>query len=175
LRFFITFKLTLLLAMFALPMDAYALSDADSKKMLTKLVYSFYGNDADTFWDISSKFEKRMFDKPENVGEWMKSRVAIQETYIKVKGVLVYGPAKITSEKIDHIDFRFDGPINAPSRIIIVTAWVNRVIEFDESVAPERRKIDQIAILKIYVTIADEVLITFKSDEINFGYTFAKN
>ncbi|VAX18497.1 hypothetical protein MNBD_NITROSPINAE04-50 [hydrothermal vent metagenome] len=174
-RFFITFKITLLLAMFAAPIDAYALSDADSKKMFTRLVHSFYENDVDTFWEISSQFEKQMFEKPENVGEWMKNRVATQETYIKVKGVLVFGQARIASEKIDHIDFRFDGPMNAPSRIIVVTAWVNRVIEFDESVPPERRKIDQIAILKIYVTLADENLITFKSDEINFGYTFAKN
>lgn len=159
--------------MVAAPLEAHALSDADSKKMFTRLVHSFYESDADTFWEISSKFQEQMFDKQENVHAWMKDRLAVKETFIKVKGVMVRGQARITSEEIDHIDFRFDGMLNAPTRVIVVTAWVNRVIEFDDTVPPERRKIDQIAILKIYVSIADERLISFKSDEINFGYTFA--
>ncbi len=159
--------------MFAAPIEAYALSDGDSKKMFTKLVHSYYESDADTFWKITSKFQERMFDKQESVHRWMKDRLALQQTYLKVKGVLVSGQARITSEEIGKIEFRFDGLINDPTRVIVVTAWVNRVIEFDGSVPPEHRKIDQIAILKIYVSIGDERLINFKSNEINFGYTFA--
>lgn len=172
-RQFILFALTLLIVSLADIPRAAALSDAESKKMFTKLVHAYYESDADTFWEICSKFEKPLFDSREDISRWMKERLALQDTFIKIKGALVTGKARITSEKVGLIEFRFDGSEKAPSRVIVVTAWIKRIIEFDEPVPSERRKIDQEAILKIYATIIEERLINFKSDEINFGYTFA--
>ena len=151
------------------------ISDDDSKEMLTRLVKAYYESDADTFWEISSKFKERMFENKKDVRVWMESRVAEQETFIKVRGVTVVGQAKITSEKLGDIVFRFDGSINSPTRVVVVTAFVHRVIEFDENVAEEQRVIDQDAVLKIYVSIAEEKLHSFKSDELNFGYEFASS
>jgi hypothetical protein len=159
--------------MLSFPANAHALSDADSKKLFVKLVHSYYESDADTFWEITSKFQEPMFDNKKSILRWMKDRLATQETFLKVKGVIVIGQARITSEELGDITFRFDGLINDPTRVIIVTAWVNRVIEFDEPVPQAQRKVDQVAILKIYVTIVEEKLFAFKSDEINFGYNFA--
>lgn len=172
-RFIYIFMLVLPMTIFSADVKAGELSEDNSKKMFTELVHSFYESDADTFWQISSKFNKRLFENQENIQSWMEERTAPQETYLKVKGILVSGTARITSEKINKIEFRFDGAENSPTRVIVVTAWVDRVIEFDESVRPEQRVVNQVAILKIYVMVADEKLDNFKSDEINFGYTFA--
>ncbi|VAX25433.1 hypothetical protein MNBD_NITROSPINAE02-1157 [hydrothermal vent metagenome] len=152
---------------------AMAFSDEESKEMFTKLVHSYYESDAQTFYKICSRFERPLFEKLKDVRVWMDDRLAEKMTFLKVQGVIVMGKAKIVSERLGRIMFRFDGTRENPSRIIVVTAWVNRVIEFDDSVPPERRKVDQEAILKIYATLVDEKLVTFKSDEIDFGYRFS--
>lgn len=167
------FSVTFLFAMFTITSSAIALSDEESKKLFTKLVHSYYESDAETFFEICSKFEKPLFDNLKDVQRWMDSRMAPMETYLRVRGVVVGGSAKIISEKLGKIVFRFDGSEQTPSRVIVVTAWVKRIIEFDESVPPGRRIVEQEAILKIYATVVEERFITFKSDEINFGYSFA--
>jgi len=174
-RLIYLFILVLSLSIFSTVVKAGELSDAHSKKMFAEMVHSYYESDADTFWKICSRFKTRLFDSREDVRIWMENRLAPQETHLKVNGIIVSGIARITSEKINEIDFRFDGSINSPTRVIVVTSFIDRVIEFDENVRPEQRKVNQIAILKIYVMVANEKLDNFKSDEINFGYTFANN
>ncbi len=163
----------ILVAMLAFSPRAMAFSDEESKEMFTKFVHSYYESDANTFYKICSRFERPLFEKLKDVKVWMDDRLAEKMTFLKVQGVIVMGKARIISEKLGKIMFRFDGTSKSPSRIIVVTAWVNRVIEFDDSVPPERRKVDQEAILKIYATLVDEKLVAFKSDEIDFGYTFS--
>ena len=158
---------------FTTPPGANALSDAAAKNMLTEFVHSYYESNPATFWEITSKFEKSQFNDNKDINLWMEERLALQMTYLKVDGILVSGMARITSEKLGKIEFRFDGSENSESRVIVVTAWVNRVIEFDDTVPPQHRKVDQVAVLKIYVTLINERLTSYKSDEINFGYSFA--
>lgn len=167
--------LILSVSIFSTVVRADELSDAQCKKIFTEFVHSYYEGDADSFWKISSRFRTRLFDNREDVSIWMENRTAPQETNLKVEGIVVSGIARITSEKINQIEFRFDGSINSPTRVIVVTSFIDRVIEFDDSVRPERRIINQIAILKMYIMVANEKLDNFKSDEINFGYSFANN
>ncbi len=169
------FMLALPMAIFAAPFEAEAMSDAVAKKMLTKFVHSYCESDPDTFWKIVSKFENPQFNDHKDISLWMEERLSLQMTYLKVEGVLVAGMARIASEKLGEIEFRFDGLENSEHRVIVVTAWVNRVIEFDDTVPSHHRKVDQEAILKIYVTLINERLASYKSDEINFGYSFANN
>lgn len=168
------FALIFLVIMFAVTPRVNALSDSDSEKMLTKLVHSYYESDPDTFWEIISKFEKPQFSDQKDVRLWMEKRLSLQMTYLKVEGVIIAGMARIASEELGKIVFRFDGAQYSEARVIVVTAWVNRVIEFDDTSVPShQRKIDQEAVLKIYVTLINERLTSYKSGELNFGYTFA--
>lgn len=152
---------------------ASALSDDESKAMLTKFVHSYYDVEPESFWGISTKFKNQSNEKLKDVRRWLEHRLDLGMTYLKVKGVIVMGNAKITREKLDHIDFRFDGSEGADSRIIVVTAFVHRTIKFDDSVEAEKRIVAQEAVMKIYVTLVKEELISYRSDEINLGYEFA--
>ena len=165
--------LTFFIMTFAAVTGADAMSDGDAKKMLTKLVHSYYESDSDTFWKIVSRFKNPQFENREDVHSWMEERLALQMTYLKVDGLAVSGMSIITSEKLGDIKFRFDGSENSESRVIVVTAWVSRVIQFDDTVPLHHRKVDQEAILKIYVTLLNERLKSYSSDELNFGYSFA--
>lgn len=165
--------LTFFIMTFAATTGADAMSDGDTKKMLTKLVHSYYKSDSDTFWKIVSRFENPQFKNREDVHSWMEERLALQMTYLKVDGLIVSGMSIITSEKLGDIKFRFDGSENSKSRVIVVTAWVSRVIQFDDTVPLHHRTVDQDAILKIYVTLLNERLKSYYSNELNFGYSFA--
>jgi len=167
---FVVIAVLIILSVVASPADA--LSDASLKKTLTSMVVSYYDNDADTLWKMTSKFEKSQLGDLAEIKRWMKDRMALQPNVFKVKGIIVQGMAKITNEKLGEITFRFDGSENAPSRVVVVTAHVDRVIVFDPPVVEEHRIVDQEAYLKIYATLIKEKLVSFKSDELNFGYSF---
>ncbi len=155
--------------------QASAISDDESKTMLTKFVHSYYDIDPESFWNISTKFKNQSSKKLKDVRRWLEHRLDLGMTYLKVKGIIVTGNAKITKEKLDHIDFRFDGSEGADSRIIVVTAFVHRTIKFDDSVRPDQRTVAQEAVMKIYVTLVNEELISYRSDEINLGYEFIQD
>jgi hypothetical protein len=168
------FTLTILFALLIQVPSAEAISDEEAIGILTKLVHSYYDSDADTFFNIISKFEKPQFQNRKIISNWMKERTATQKTYLSVKGVEVGGMARIAEETLGDIDFRFDGTDKAPSRVIIVTAFVERIIEFDKTVPPKHRRVQQVAAFKLYVTIVNEKYLSYKSDEINLGYYFAE-
>lgn len=168
------FALTVLYVLLIQAPSAEAIKDEDAKKMLTELVYAYYKSDAGRFFKIISKFEKPQFDNLLMITNWMKGRTALQETYLNVRGVEVGGRARIAEETIGDIDFRFDGTEKSPSRVIIVTAFVDRYIEFDKTVPPQHRRVQQVAVFKLYVTIVKEKYLSYKSDEINLGYLFAE-
>jgi hypothetical protein len=167
-----TFVFLLLLFALLIP-DAEAIGDDESERMFTEFVRSYYENDAPAFWKITSQFNEPLFKDQQEVQEWMIERRASSETVLKVKGVIVLGQATIAKEEVGNIEFRFDGLENAPTRIIVITAWVHRVIEFDESVEQDHRLVTEEAVLKIYVSIADEKLVSYRSDEISLDYSFA--
>ena len=167
------FTFTILFILLIQVPTAEAISDDESKEMFTKLVHAFYESDAETFFNIISKFKNPQFDSMLIVSNWMKGRTAVQETFLSVKGVEVGGMARIAEETIGDIDFRFDGTDKAPSRVIIVTAFVDRIIEFEKPVPPQHRRVQQVAVFKLYVTIVKEKYLSYKSDEINLGYLFA--
>jgi len=154
------------------PSGATAFSNEEAKKMLKEMARSYYENDPETYWKICSRFENPQFKNLDEVRYWMRDRLAPAMTPIKIRRTVVYGVAKITSEKLGDLVFRFDGEEGATSRVIVATAKVDRIIEFDEDVPFEHRKIFQDAYLKIYVTLIKEKLVSYKSDEINMAYTF---
>ncbi len=172
-RLIVSCTLTFLIATFIGLPRARAITDDESKEMLTNMVHAYYESNPDKLLKICSRFKNPQFTNRRTVNKWMKERTATRETYMKVRGVMVHGMAKITDEKLGNIEFRFDGTEKSPSRVIVVTAWLERIYEFDETVPQKQRVIEQIAVLKIYVTIMEEKYLSFKSDEINFGYYFA--
>jgi len=171
-RFTIIFAVTFLCTALVVPSGAAAFSNEEAKKMLKEMARSYYESAPKTYWEICSRFENPQFKNLKEVSYWMKDRLAPAMTPIKIRRTVVYGKAKITSEKLGNMVFRFDGKEGDDSRVIVATAKVDRIIEFDENVPFEHRKIFQDAYLKIYVTLVKEKLISYKSDEINMAYTF---
>lgn len=168
------FTITVLTVLLISPPSAEAISDEEAKGMLVTLVHAYYDSDSETFWKIISKFEKPQFESPLIIKNWMRDRKALQETLLIVRGYEVVGMARITEEILGDIVFRFDGKVNTSPRIIIVTVPVERIIEFDKPVPAYRRRVQQIAAFKMYVTIVEEKYLSYKSDEINLGYYFAE-
>jgi len=171
-RLTIIFAVTFLCAALVAPSGAAAFRDEEAKKMLNEMARSYYESDPETYWKICSRFENPQFKNLDEVRYWMRDRMAPAITPIKIRRTMVYGIAKIASEKLGDLVFRFDGEEGADSRVIVATAKVDRIIEFDESVPFEHRKIFQDAYLKIYVTLLKEKLVSYKSDEISMSYSF---
>ncbi len=167
------FVFAILIVAFSSPKVVSAMNGDESREVFTRFVHSYFENDPDTFYEICSKFREPIFKSSDDVRKWMDERVSVKETYFKVDGIIVYGLAQITSEKLQKIDFRFDGNEESEMQVIIITAFVDRVIKFDDTVPEPQRVVNQVAILKVYVTIVNQRLNGFKSDEINFGYSFA--
>jgi len=168
------FALTVLSLFLLQTPNAEAISDDESKKMFTNLVHAYYEADAETFFKIISKFENPQFTNIKMIKNWMKGRTLKQETYLSVKGVEVGGMARISKETLGDITFRFDGTEKSASRVIIVTAFVDRLFEFDAPIPLKYRKVQQIAVFKLYATVVKEKYLSYKSDEINLGYLFAE-
>ncbi len=139
--------------------------------MLNEMARSYYESDPETYWKICSRFKYPQFKDLDDVRAWMRDRLVPAATPVKIKATVVYGTATIISEKMGEMVFRFDGSEGTP-RVIVATAKVDRILEFDESVPYEHRKVFQDAYLKIYVTLIREQLISYKSDEINMSYSF---
>ena len=168
------FALTILSIFLLQIPNAEAITDDESKEMLTNLVHAYYEGDAKTFFKIISRFENPQFTNLKMIKNWMNGRCVLQETFLSVKGVEVGGMARIAKETVGDITFRFDGTEKSPSRVIIVTAFVDRLFEFDAPIPPQYRKVQQIAVFKLYATVVDEKYLSYKSDEINLGYLFAE-
>jgi len=162
----------ILLTALAAPAGAAPFSNEEARQMLNKMARSYYESDPETYWAICSRFKNPQFKNLAEVRAWMHDRLVPSMTYIKVKATVVHGIAKITSEKLDNMVFRFDGKEGDDSRVIVATAKVDRIIEFGEDVPFEHRKIFQDAYLKIYITLVKGKLISYKSDEINLAYQF---
>jgi len=171
-RFTIIFAVTFLCAALAAPPEAAAFSDKEAKKILNEMARSYYESDPETYWAICSRFKNPQFKNLDEVRYWMRDRLAPSMTPIKIRKTVVYGIAKIASEKLGDLVFRFDGKEGSPSRVIVVTAPVERIIEYEDSVPFEHRKVFEDAYLKIYVTLMEEKLVSYKSDELHMSYTF---
>jgi len=171
-RFTIIVVATILCAVLAAPPGAAAFSNEEAKQMLNEMARSYYESNPDAYWKICSRFEKPQFKDLAEVRAWMKDRLVPSMTLVKVNATVIYGMAKITSEKLGKLVFRFDDKKDTPSRIIVATAKVERILEFDEDVPLEHRKIFENAYLKIYVTLVKEKLISYKSDEIHLEFAF---
>ncbi len=171
-RFAIIVAATILFMVVAAPPGATAFSNEEAKQMLSRMARSYYESDPETYWKICSRFEKPQFKDLAEVRAWMKDRLVPSTTLVKVQATFIYGMAKITSEKLGELVYRFDDDKSTASRVIVATGKVERILEFDEDVPLEHRRIFEKAYLKIYVTLVKEKLISYKSDEIHLEFAF---
>lgn len=153
---------------------SYADEQKYPKDAITKWVHAWYEHDPEKFWEVSSKFENRLFRDLDEVRNWMNDRLEVKDTVCKVNGKVIYGLAKIKDEKVGKINFRLDGGEKFERKMVVVTAFITRTYEFIESSQTDNKPVEETAALKVYVVIEGDRFISHHSDEINMGYEFAQ-
>lgn len=144
---------------------------ADPVATIIQWVHAYYKSDAEKYWEIVSMFESPHVGSLEETREWMKKRLEPEEIVLPVNGEYLYGKARIVKEIVGLIDSRVDEIGISTAKMIIITANITRLYEFTDKDLKGRR-VEELAVLKLYVVVDKDAFISYHADEINLYLRF---
>ncbi|VAX18100.1 hypothetical protein MNBD_NITROSPINAE01-1788 [hydrothermal vent metagenome] len=140
-------------------------SQADPEALeVINLIHAFYENDAEKFWEITSKFEHPQYGSLVEVQEMMAERKGEADLPLAIDGIPVMGKANTLREELGEITYRVENAGDDAGTVMYsFTAWVNRVIDFVYDGG--RQEVTRKVVLKAYVQVRGGKFVTIYSNE----------
>ncbi len=131
---------------------------------IMELIHAFYENNAEKFWEITSKFEHPQYGSLVEVQEMMAERKGEVDLPLAIDGIPVMGKANTLREELGEITYRAENAGDDAGTVMYsFTAWVNRVIDFVYDGG--RQEVTRKIVLKAYVQVKGGKFITIYSNE----------